>query len=823
MPSLFPWLVLGFMAGMVLGSWFLLPGAFWGFPAVLVLVLLCGRFPKRPRWIAFVLLFACLGALHSARILPRDLPGNHVIHLVGREAVDLEGVVIQAPEIRQERARLVLEAERAFQGRGPFGAQGRVLITVGRGAECVEYGDRIRVRSRLRAPDPSGNPGGFDWRGHLALQGILVQGFVQDARELLLIRRDQGSWLRQWVEGIRRRISTAIRQEYPTPSREIILSLVTGEAWSLPSSWRDAFAAMGLSHLLAISGLNFGILALMGYGCVRWLLLRSTWVILRVPVEKVAWLLTIPVLLAYGGIAGMGPSVARALIMILALALALVMDRLRGLYHALALAALIILIIHPGSIFEISFQLSFLAVLGILYAVPRWHEALLKRDPLDALGPQPRWRRWWRGLAILAMTSLAALLATLPVSILHFHLVPLLALPANLIMVPLVNVLLQPLALGGCALLLVWPAAGLWVLWICAWLADLVAQGITWGASWSGGIYLPTPRPWEVALFYCLCLGLCNLSKGRWVRWATLGAGLCLAGLWVGEGVERHLEKELRVHCLSVGSGTSILAEGPAGGRMLLDGGGSYDERVDPGSFQVAPLLWHRRIMGLDRVILSHPHPDHAGGLRFILGTFRARELWDNGDRPPTEIYQGFAQAAARARLAPGVLHRGMSWRMGEARVEVLHPPAGWRAMPGRSLSSRVNNGSAVLRISLGDVSFLLPGDIEAEVEARLVSQGGLASTVLVAPHHGSRTSNTRPFLQAVSPRCAVISAQEGPRGILHPEVLGRYQALGVQLFRTAPDGMVSFTTDGRTLRVETYLSQQRIEIPVRSSETVPK
>ncbi len=816
MPSIFPWLVLGFAAGMVLGSWFLLPEPFPGVPALLVLLLVAlgRRLGRRFRWGLFVLLFASLGALHSTRILPRDFPRDHVIHLVGTEVVDLEGIVIQAPEIRQERTRLVLEARRVFRQREPSRVQGNILITVGRGGEGFRYGDRIRVRTRLRAPEPPGNSGGFYWCKHLALQGILVQGFVQDAWEVLLVRHNQGGGLRQGVEAIRREFSNAIRQEFPTPAREIILSLVTGEAWSLPPSWRNAFAALGLSHLLAISGLNFGILALIGYGCVRWLLIRSAWVTLRVPVDKMAWLLTIPVLLAYGGIAGMGPSVQRALIMILALALALILDRLRGLYHALSLAALIILLIHPGSIFDISFQLSFLAVLGILYAVPRWHELLLKRDPLDALEPEPRWRRWWRGLAILGMTSLAALLATLPVSILHFHLVPLLALPANLVMVPVVNVLLQPLALAGCAMLLVWEASGLWILWVCAWLTDWVAQGIAWGATWSGGIYLPTPRPWEVVLFYSLCVGLCNLPKARWVRWATLGAALGLVSLWVGEGIQRNLEKGLRVHCLSVGNGMSILVEGPGGKRMLLDGGGSYEERVDPGAFQVAPLLWHRRIMGLDRLLVSHPHPDHVGGLRFILGAFRVRELWDNGDRPPTEIYQDFQQAAAKAKLTPRALHRGMSWQMGEARVEVFHPPAEWRAVPGKSLASRINNGSAVLRISLGDISFLLPGDIEAEVEAVLVAQGGLASTVLVAPHHGSRTSNTRPFLQAVSPRCAVVSAQEGPAGILHRDVLARYQEMGVQLFHTGRDGMVSFTTDGKRLRVETYLSKQRLEIP---------
>jgi competence protein ComEC len=248
----------------------------------------------------------------------------------------------------------------------------------------------------------------------------------------------------------------------------------------------------------------------------------------------------------------------------------------------------------------------------------------------------------------------------------------------------------------------------------------------------------------------------------------------------------------------------------PGGERILVDGGGAYDDRVDVGALQVAPFLWHRRVLGMDRVILSHPHPDHMAGLAFILRAFRVRSLWDNGDRPVNAGYEAFRAAAGNKGLFPRTLNGGMGWRVGETLVEVLHPLPGEARSVGKNGSSRRNNASLVLRVSLGKVSFLLPGDIEAESEEQLAARGGLESTVLVAPHHGSRTSSTEAFLKAVSPRFAVFSASSSPRGLGHGDVVARYRALGARVFHTGEDGLVSFVTDGKDLTVETHLSRRR-------------
>ena len=813
MAGIFPCLVVGFVSGLAAGSRFVLPEWAWVVPLLFaVTIFLAGnRLNTGSRRFALIILFVCLGAVHSQRIVPGNLPSDHVIRHIGKTFVGLEGELIGYPEIREDKTRLLLRADRVFPAGRPEKASGRVLVNLYKGGEHFSYGDRIRIRCDLHEPVRQGNPGAFSWKQYLALRKIYVTAYIRDEDAIVLMRRADGKRLGVRIAKIRKKLSDHIRRSYPKPASDILRALILGERWAVTGPWRDAFSALGVSHLLAISGLHMGIIALFCYGISRRILLRFEKIALLLPVEKIAWGATIPVLAVYAGIAGMGLSTQRALIMISAYAVSVLFDRSRNLYHTLALAAFVILLIHPGSIFDISFQLSFISVLGLIYAVPKL-DALFrfgkKDSPADPAGAVTK-RGFSNYALMMILSAVAAILSTLPVTILHFHNVAVGAVLANVVLVPLIGMAVLPAALGGAFAYLVWPPFGSLVLGICSWIVQRTAFGVERIARQIGDLlYLPSPTPFEVAVYYGICVGICHLKK-RWVRFATAGLVILLVGSWVGESILKRFDDRLRVRCLSVGNGLSVLVQGPGGRWMLVDGGGDYKDRTDIGALQVAPVLWHYRLTAPDRVVLSHPDADHMNGLRFILRAFRVYSLWDNGDRLETEGYARFKVCYTRRGIRPEALHRGMRWTLGDALVEVLHPPKRGFYRVGDDPHSQTNNASVVLRIELGDISFLLPGDIEAEAETVLSALGGLRSTVLIAPHHGSRTSNTERFLDAVSPEYVVVCARGGKTTWMSREVLERYRSRSIRVFHTGLDGMVSFSTDGKKLEVDTHIAEK--------------
>ena len=293
----------------------------------------------------------------------------------------------------------------------------------------------------------------------------------------------------------------------------------------------------------------------------------------------------------------------------------------------------------------------------------------------------------------------------------------------------------------------------------------------------------------------------------KWAQATVLTAVVVLAGDVLYWSHARFLSKELRVTVLDVGQGSAALLELPRGYNVLVDGGGFSDNSTfDVGGRIVAPYLWKRKIRTIDSIVLSHPNSDHLNGLTYIAEHFNVKHAWTNGEPSPSKGYGAFSETLARQKVFHPryeVLERKRS--INGVVLEFLYPEKNFLERRDAEPWRNTNNNSLVLRVSHGDNAILFPGDLMAEGEAavgRLVPDA-LASTVLIAPHHGSKSSSTPAFISQVNPEIVVVSAGWRNRfKFPHAEVLARYERQGSRVFRTDLDGAVRLISDGETLRV---------------------
>ncbi len=817
-----PLLLVSLIAGIVTAYAAPIP-CWWagiGLAAFFVLSVAClAACRHTPAFVSAAIGFFALGILGLGTILYGEPAPDHVVHWAEKGKIVLDGVVAENPRVSEDRTSLVLEAVRVECGGVPHGASGRLLLSIGENTRDFRYGDYVRTQVRLKLPRSFANPGAFDYTRYLRLQGIRVRAFVDDPRKIVLIREGQGTPWRQSLERFRSHIRDRIRTRAPFPEATLIQALTLGEKSEMPRHLLDQFARTGTAHILAISGLHVGIIALIAFFLVRSLLKTSEYLLLRFNIQKVSAFCAFLPVAAYAFVAGLGMSTVRALLMTLALLMTILMGRARDLPNTLALAAFAILVFSPAALFDISFQLSFAAVAALLLLMPGITERLAAWKTRPGEPAVRLLRRTAANVALFLAVSAAATLGTLPVIVYYFNRVPNITLAANLALVPLLGFVVLPLSL---MLVILAPLSDT----LSAPLIDLTARLARLGLDLNGYLaslpgsssVLTTPSLAEVAACYlilvtvALMLGLPGRSDGRVPFFRTRRraaavsalAVLFLAGhaAWLcGSPGGR---ETLRVTFLDVGHGSCTLVELPGGRRMLIDGGGFYDDRFDVGRYVVAPFLWHSRIGKIDTVVLTHPHPDHVNGLPYILENFDVEEVWSNGDEARVHWGAPLVDRMGRMGMAPRILSsKSPPIDLGEVRIRILNPPEA--LPPGEVPGERETNERAlVLHLQWKDASFLLPSDIGETTEVRLPARAGtLRSGILLAPHHGSAYSGTEAFLQAVRPAAIVISSGRPVR----EDVLERFRRTGAAVWRTDLHGAVRITTDGRRYEVIPFKS----------------
>lgn len=763
------------------------------------------------RRIALALLAGAWGLVAAARVYHPDFAADDLAAAPLHVPLWLESVVTADPEPSGARMRLWLAATQLDDGSGWHGVHGALLLTVAHAEHAWRAGDRLRGRIALRRPRNFGNPGEFDAEGYWSRRGVYVTGFVDSDADLEYTGHTGGDdWLTRW----RRAVGTLFRETLPEPQAAVLSALIIGTQAAVPRELRAAFSRAGVSHVLSISGLHVALVAAAGYGLFRWLLARSRWLLLTANVPKCATLLSaIPVLL-YAGIAGSNVATTRSVIMIMVFATAVLVDRQRDLLVSLALAAIVILLLSPGAARDISFQLSFAAVLGLLLAMQRfwpWWREWEERHLVRLRG----WRaRWWRPLAAYAVVSISALAATMPLGAFHFNQISLIAPVANAVVVPLLGSLAVGLGLGAAMLsavstslaricvVLAGPciSLGLWCVELCA-------------AMPYAALRVVTPNVFELALIYAGLLAFVGCSGARRVTAITLVALLLVADAawWYGD---RYHRDALRITFLSVGQGDSAVVELPGAEVMIVDGGGLGSEEFDVGERIIAPFLWSRKIGHVDYLVLSHPQWDHYGGFGFLAAHFSPREFWSNGTAAPSERFAHLQELLRQHGVDRVALQRGDARQLGAVVARIVAPP--------RQLDlASVNDQSLVVSLAFAGTRVLFAGDAEAPEEMDMVAQAGgdLASAVLKVPHHGSHTSSSPEFVDAVAPRLAVFSAGfENRYAFPHPEVLQRYAARQCAIARTDLEGATRLEI-GRDGRITACVLR---DVPTRSAGQPP-
>jgi len=628
-------------------------------------------------------------------------------------------------------------------------------------------GERLRVRAVLRAPSGFANPGGRERVRELSRTGVGASGRL--ARPALHARMPEREGWRPLAGLHAARARLDERLARTGPGGALLRALALGERAGLSAGGQDAFARLGLAHLLSVSGLHLALVAGLVFTAAHATLGRSAWLAARRDTRAPALAAAVLGAVLYALLSGWQVPVRRSLLLVLALALAMLRGRRGGASEPLAAASLAILAVEPQALFGASFQLSFAASAALALA-PRAAEPA----PVHLAG------RAWRRLREALASSATALAATSPLAALQLGSVAPIALLANLVAIPWTGAVLLPaslFAVGVAAL----PEPPLFALAAAERIAAASLAMVELAAA-TFPTLAPRPPPdvpWLAAAGLVALAAL--VARGTARRVVLCLASSALLAVAPPARVPAPLP---RLVALDVGQGDALLVQGRRGA-VLVDAGTATPGGVDLGRRVVGPALAALGVRHLDLLVVTHADLDHRGGAPSVLESVPVAALWlPYGARADPSFGSLLAVAAAHGVEVSERGAQAPPLRAGDLLVEPLWPPAEARH------GSR-NHRSLAVRITAGAHRVLLPGDLEAEAERALVaSQADLRADVLALPHHGSRSSSTQPFLAAVAPAVALVSAPcHGRFGMPHPEVLARAQAAAASVWWTGRDG----------------------------------
>lgn len=732
--------------------------------------------------------------------------------------VQIEGVLREDAAFSANGVSLVLDATAivANTNAARHSTTGGIRLTIG-GAAAADLlsawraGRTVRIPALLRKPTAYRDPGVEDDVRGLARRGIVLLGTVKSGSLIEILRQgnivdETAASARAWT---RRTINRHVGR-WSMQSAAVAIAILIGDRSGLSDDDERRLQEAGTYHVIAISGGNIAILAAM-------LLFLSRLVQVPPPASSG---LTIVALICYGQIASGGASVSRAVTAASIYLGGRMLDHRGPPLNTLAVAAAGGLAASPLAAFDGGFILSFGATLGILIGVSRLHRVVEPQHPNCTARARrhaaPIVMRLMLGgfaaaKALLAATMCAEI-ALIPPSALLFSRITIAGLALNFVAIPMMAVLqaaaMCTLAATGAHLPRIADALGYVV--HLATLGLLRSAALVDLARWTIQSVLP-PAWWVVGLYYGCC-GLL-LTDRLWRPGAAglvAATALMVASPPIATSVDVPAPRPgfLRVVFLDVGQGDSTLVRLPDERALLVDAGGVPGGSFDIGERVIAPAIRALSIRSIETMVLTHGDPDHIGGAPAILRRFSLHQIWEGVPVPADAALRQLSASARNAGIVWRTVQSGDRETSGGVEIRVLHPP------PPEWERQRVRNeDSIVIELRLGAVSIVLPGDIGREAEQLLVPGLSTAAiTIMKAPHHGSATSSTEPFVSATHPSAVVFSVGRNNHfGHPAPIVVTRYQAANSLVFRTDEDGAIVLDTDGTVVYMTTWGSGRRV------------
>jgi len=755
-----------------------------------------------------ILTSLCLIAFFSgAFYFQSSLPtvNEHYLQFYNDQTVEIKGIVNSDPEIKEKTTHIHLSATAIRLDEEWQEVSGTALLFVPR-YPTYSYGDALLVTGELETP-PQLN--GFDYKGYLAHQEIYSTMLYPGIE---IVETGKGFKPLEWVYSLRNRLSQTLAEVLPEPQASLAQGIILGIRGNIPPSVQADFSHIGTAHLLAISGLHLAIVAGMILSIGIWLFGKKHYLYI--------WL-ALGIIWLYALLTGMHPPIIRAAIMASLFLTAELLGRQRTAITALALAAAIMVGINPHILWDAAFQLSFLAMAGLIFIFPLIQS--LGRKVVNAtLGED--------GAAVSVANlindsfsvTLGAILAVWPLVAYYFGIISFVGLPATfLALLALPGIIITGALTGGLGLVALPAAQALaWLAWLFLSYMLLVVNGFA--AIPLSYLKVSAINTHLIWIYYLvLALALWFNSHRQQVNTLTIKSltsakpgvnkitnfvsklpkkwvipSLLVIAILVSFTAATMPDGKLRVSILDVGQGDAILIQ--QGNQQVLVDGGPSPQAIALELGKQMPF-WDRTI---ELVVLTHPSADHVTGLVEILNRYKVSQVLHPDLDFESDIYNEWLRLVEEKDIKCTIAHAGQQIDLGGAVINVLNP----QIPPLTGTKSDIDNNGVVLHITMGEASFLLTADIMWQAEFELITQrASLTSTVLKVGHHGSDTSTTSEFLAVVNPQLAVISVGADNR-FGHPtsEIMDRLEKkLGSEkIYRTDEQGTIEFTTDGERLWV---------------------